>query len=77
MNTKRHDILALLAENDSNGCYTDADCLAEIGRVLSIDEIVGYVRQMLIDDDSLADIELAVAQLRTALLDETANEEIN
>ena len=75
----RRSILALLAANDSNGCYTDIDCRLEIGRVLTIHEIVDLVRQMLIDDDAtdMLDIELAAAQVRTALLNETSNEEIN
>jgi len=43
----RSDLIRLLEDNDSNGCYSDHDCLLEFGYTLSNDTLI----ELAIDQD--------------------------
>ena len=40
MEYTRAQLIALLEKNDSNGCYSDQDCMIEIGRTLTTGELI-------------------------------------
>ena len=40
MEYTRAQLIALLEQNDSNGCYSDQDCMMEIGAVLSYEILI-------------------------------------
>ena len=34
-------LIAWLEANDRNGCYSDDDCIAEFGRIMTLGEAIG------------------------------------
>ena len=47
---RRLAIISILQADDSNGCYSDEDCISEGIKPLNLETLEGYLFSMLLDE---------------------------